>query len=100
MKKRKETLLTHHYASGTHHFTQHICFLSLNKKELEGKHFFDYLPRMRGKTIKNLDEKRKKMKVKTINFNFYSRLWTPFEKRLQKRKLSFLFDSEIFVCLF
>jgi hypothetical protein len=44
MRMKRETLLTHHHASGTHHFTQHICFLSLNKKELkrEEKVLCDY----------------------------------------------------------
>lgn len=53
-ENENETLLTHHHASGTHHFTQHICFLSLNKKRI-GKKIFLITPRKReNKTEKQL----------------------------------------------
>lgn len=50
--EKEETLLTHHHASGTHHFTQHICVLSLNKKELERKTFFFDYPSREEKQLK------------------------------------------------
>lgn len=65
---KRETLSTHHHASGTHHFTHHICFLSLNKKkrELKGEEKFHLITssstvsegerEKEWKTIKNLEE--------------------------------------------